>query len=169
MLRSAAGRQFTILPRKGDPALFFLPGFLAKVTPVGRVHVYGSVVGFFWHSKSASENLGFSFPEILVADLEIVALWMLFPCLRRKGVWGNCAVSAPGLRMWLQGCVCPSVVQRVKAKCSVIPWEVQECESVTADLLNSSAKEFKQYAHVLYCSSCCMVKPFCVCCVCIDC
>ena len=30
-----------------NPALFFFPASLAKVAPVGHVHVFGSVVGFF--------------------------------------------------------------------------------------------------------------------------
>lgn len=157
--------------RGEDPALFFFPGFLAKVTPVEHVHVFGSFVGFFW---SASENLGFGFPEILVADLELVALWMLL----LLHVWGGKGLGgivlfqlrASGCDLGMCSTTCPSVVQQVKAKCPAIQGEAQACKSMTANLPNLSAKEFKQHAHVPYYSfPCCMIKPFCVCCVCTDC
>lgn len=72
-----------------DPALFFFPRFLAKVTPTECCHIFGLVVAFFWHSKSLFENLSFSFPDSFVAELETVVPWMLsFPlCL--------CLVIAP--------------------------------------------------------------------------
>lgn len=63
-----------------DPALFFFPRFLAKVTPAEHSHlsvlvVLCCIVVFFWHSNSVFENLGFSFPDIPV--VEIVVLWLL--------------------------------------------------------------------------------------------
>ena len=60
-----------------DPALFFFPRFLAKVTPAEHCHIFGLVVAFFWHGKSLFENLSFIFPDMFVAELEIVVLWML--------------------------------------------------------------------------------------------
>jgi len=65
-----------------DPALFFFPTFLAKVTLTEHCHIFGLVVLFFFfqHSKSLIENLSFRFPAMLVAEPEIMVQWMLpFP------------------------------------------------------------------------------------------